>query len=122
MKSKYDNVILYDGNCGFCNFWLSFIKKKDTHHKLNYYSLQSDTGNEILDKLKIQQQNIDTIIFIEGKELNIKSEAILKILNNLNLKLRFLIKIFPKFIRDFIYDLVSKNRYIFQKNKSCLFN
>lgn len=122
MIRKYDNVILFDGNCELCNFWISFIKKKDIHHKLCYYSLQSDIAEQILNELKIKQRNIDSIFFIEGKELNIKSEAILKILNSLNFKFIFLIKIFPEFIRDFIYDLVSKNRYIFQKNKSCLIN
>jgi predicted DCC family thiol-disulfide oxidoreductase YuxK len=120
MIPKYDNIILFDGNCEFCNFWLSFIKKKDIHHKFNYYSLQSNIAEQILNELKIKHRNIDSIIFIEGKELNIKSEAILKILNYLNFKFTFLIRIFPKFIRDFIYDIISKNRYIFQKNKSCL--
>ncbi len=120
MIKRSESIILFDGDCAFCNYWLHFIKRKDIHQEFNYYSLQSKIANDILNSLNIKSKNLNSIVFIDRKEISFQSDAILKILNKLNFKLGFIISIFPKFIRDYIYDFISKNRYIFnRKNGNC---
>lgn len=84
--------------------------------------MQSEKAKEIVDQIKIDISNPDTfILFIDGK-IYTKSTAALMVCKELKSPIRFLylLIITPKFLRDFIYDLVAKNRYkIFGKKDSC---
>ena len=46
--TKY--FVLYDGECGFCNFWVHWILKKDTKNNFLFASLQSDFGQQFLNE------------------------------------------------------------------------
>lgn len=56
---------------------------------------------------------MDSIILIDNSTIYTKSTALIKIAKKLKFPF-FLLQIFiviPKFIRDYIYDLIAKNRY-----------
>jgi predicted DCC family thiol-disulfide oxidoreductase YuxK len=63
------------------------------------------------------------VVFIENNQIYKKSDAVIKIASNLDGIYKYLkcIKIIPKFIRDYLYDLIAKNRYkLFGKRESCM--
>lgn len=116
------NIILFDGYCNFCNFWVNFIIKRDKRKLFKFASLQSEKGKEILNRLNIQEKFTDNVILVKENDFFIKSTASLKILKQLSspLKLFSFFLIVPVTIRDFIYDLLALNRYkIFGKRKYC---
>ncbi len=107
-------IILFDGICNLCNAWIRFLIKHDTNDVFRYVSIQSNLGQQIIEMLEIDVSKTDSIILYE-KEKNyyIKSKAIFKITKTLG---RFflilnLFSIIPKFITDYIYELIAKNRY-----------
>jgi predicted DCC family thiol-disulfide oxidoreductase YuxK len=117
-----NNIILFDGECNFCDHSVQFIIKRDKKAVYKFASIQSDAGQEILKKHSVPL-NIDSIILVEDNKCYYKSTAALRICKNLNggWKLFYRLLIVPKPLRDYFYSIVAKNRYKwFGKKDSCI--
>jgi len=115
-------IILFDGVCNFCNFWVNLVIKSDKKDIFRFAALQSKEAEELSGKFKFDPNAIDTFILIAGEKLYAKSTAALKVCKELNslLKLLYPLIILPKFFRDFIYDLIAWNRFkLFGRRNSC---
>ncbi len=122
MTSTNSYIILFDGICNFCNYWVDFIIKRDKDKTLKFATLQSDAGKKIANQFMIENKNIDSIIFIKGRNYFARSDAVLEIAKELKSvwKILYLLKVIPRHLRNFIYDLIAKYRYaIFGKRNSC---
>src|SRR5690606_40986109 len=85
-------------------------------------SLQSEFGQEFLKKNDLSTEEFNSIILVDGNKYFNKSDAALHIGRELKgiYKWSKLLFVFPKFIRDFVYDIISQNRYRwFGKQESC---
>jgi len=117
------SIILFDGVCNLCNNSVQFIIKRDKKQCFLYASLQSDAAQSILLQFQLKNSDFDSIILIEDGKVYQKSTAILKITKHLSgiWKLNYGFIIIPKFIRDFIYSIIAKNRYKwFGKRDVCM--
>lgn len=116
-------IIFFDGECILCQGFVRFLWKYDQHKTLYYAPLQGETAQKYLpgDLTK----NLNTVVFYDGTLTYQKSDAILQIFSLLPTSFRllaFLLKLFPKSIRNFFYDLIAKNRHkLFGRDKECLF-
>lgn len=117
-------IILFDGVCNLCNNSVLKVIKNDKKNTFLFTALQSKTGQEIIDHLKIDISKIDSIILYEPKvSYDIKSTAALKIMNHFGglWKLTQICWIFPEDFRNLVYDYIAKNRYKwFGKKESCM--
>src|SRR5690606_31586117 len=106
-------IILFDGVCNLCNGAVTFIIKRDKKNSFKFAALQSGIGKELISKFNIDTDKIDSIILIDGQEYYDKSSAALRIAKNLSgaYPLLFGFLAVPKFIRDWGYDCIAKNRY-----------
>ncbi|MBA3649118.1 MAG: thiol-disulfide oxidoreductase DCC family protein [Chitinophagales bacterium] len=117
------SIILFDGVCNLCNGFVRFIIKHDSKERFVFSALQSDKGKEILSRYNLPIKNISTVVLVENGKVFLQSSAVLRIARRLNggWKLFYFFRIFPKFIRDFAYSMVSKYRYrIFGKKDECM--
>lgn len=115
-------IVLFDGICNFCNYWVNFIFARDKKDQFRFATLQSQKGQEILLKFNLPQNNFDSLIFISGNEINKKSLAIFEIAKTLGGSVRLInfFRFLPSTFTDFIYDLIAENRYkIFGKRNHC---
>lgn len=105
-------IVLFDGECNFCNFWVRFIIKRDKGNIFKFATLSSINGQNV--KLRFQlDESIDSVVLLKNNQVYIKSAAAFEITKNLS-GLWFMLgifKIIPTFISDAIYDFVAKNRY-----------
>jgi len=118
----YNNIILFDGVCNFCDASVNFIIDRDKKNVFKFAALQSEKGQEILDYFKLPKDDFDSFVFIENDKVFKKSSAALRIANKLGglWKIFYPFIIIPKFIRDFFYNLIAKNRYkLFGKKDAC---
>lgn len=117
------NIILFDGACNFCDFWVKFIIKRDKKDAFRFASLQSKVGKQFLTKFNINK-NIDTVVFIQKDIVFVKSTAALTILKTLGgfWSWFYVLMIIPHFIRNFFYDLIAKYRYVFFEKNTCQLN
>jgi len=121
---KNKKIVIFDGVCNLCNSSVLKVIKKDKKNTFLFAALQSKSGQEIINYLKIDISKIDSIILYEpGVSYDIKSTAVLKVMNDFG-GLWFLTQvffIFPEKLRNFIYDYIAKNRYKwFGKKESCM--
>ncbi|MDD3458538.1 MAG: thiol-disulfide oxidoreductase DCC family protein [Weeksellaceae bacterium] len=115
-------IILFDGVCNLCNSFVQRIIRNDSKNIFKFASLQSDYGQKFLKENSLESTEFKSIILIDGNRYYTKSTAALRIGKELKgiYRLSILMLIVPKFIRDFVYDIISKNRYKwFGKQDSC---
>lgn len=114
------NIVLFDGECHFCDASVQFIIKRDRSGYFKFASIQSDIGQNLLEEFKIPA-TIDSVVFIEENKSYVKSTAALKISGRLDgmWKLFSVFLIIPKNLRDAIYDIVAKNRHKLVKKNEC---
>ncbi len=107
-------LILFDGVCNLCNSSVQFVIKRDKKDKFRYAALQSEIGQEIIEKFKIDTSKTDSIIlYSNNKGISYKSTAALKIASKLGFPTNILslFLIIPAIIRNVVYDYIAKNRY-----------
>lgn len=109
------HIILFDGVCNFCNFWVNFIMNRDKNDIYKFAAMQSEFGQKLLQEFKLNASDFDSFVLIVNDKHFTKSTAALKISKNLKsiVKLLYALIILPEPIRDFFYDLIAKNRYKF---------
>lgn len=116
-------VILFDGVCNFCNYWVNFAIKRDSKKKLRFTPLQGETAKRLLPQHNINPTSLSSVIFIDNRKAWTQSSAAIRICKHLDggWKLFYGLIIIPKFIRDFFYNIIARNRYKwFGKKESCM--
>jgi predicted DCC family thiol-disulfide oxidoreductase YuxK len=113
-------IVFFDGYCTVCNSLVDWGLKHDRTGKIQFASLQGETAKRLVDKNFLE--NVDTVIYLREGIAYQRSSAILYFLKDTQSWLSFMIVflIVPPFIRDFIYGLFAKSRYVlFQKRDTC---
>jgi predicted DCC family thiol-disulfide oxidoreductase YuxK len=119
-----EKIILFDGICNLCNSAIQFVIKRDKKNLYKFAPLQSDTAKALLQERGIDTSKIDSIILIDpNTAYYTKSSAALEIGKTFGGGWR-LIGVFewvPEPVRDWVYDLIAKNRYRwFGKQNECM--
>lgn len=118
-----NSLILFDGVCNFCNYWVTFAIKRDRKNKLKFTPLQGETAKQLLPQYHINPTSLSSVIFINNGKVYTQSSAAIQICKELDggWKLFFGLIIIPKFFRDFLYNIIARNRYKwFGKKESCM--
>lgn len=116
-------IVLFDGVCNLCNGAVTFIIKRDSKNVFKFATLQEDPGQELIKKYGINILKTDSIILIENGKAYVKSTAALRIARSLNgvYPLLFGFMIVPNFMRNWVYDIIARNRYKwYGKRDSCM--
>ncbi|XP_039063701.1 DCC family protein At1g52590, chloroplastic-like [Hibiscus syriacus] len=99
-----------------------FFHLFDVNMRIRFEALQSEAGKKLLRSGRVPD-DISSVVLVEKDRSYIKSEAVLKIMEYLELpfpQLAFFMQFIPLFVRDFMYDNVANNRYaIFGYSDSC---
>ena len=115
-------IVLFDGECNFCDASVQFIIKRDSKSYFQFAAQQSDIGEALKREYGVSM-SLDSILVIDQHKVYNSSDAALHIskhLNGLWSYLRFL-KVIPKPIREVVYKFIAKNRYAwFGKKDSCM--
>lgn len=113
-------IIFFDGVCNLCNQFVDFVLKADKNKQIKIAPLQGETAKNSLASEDLS--NLSTVIYLKDDQIYKRSRAILEIASDLGWPYKFL-KVFiviPEPIRDLLYRLISKYRYvIFGKRQTC---
>lgn len=119
----YNNIILFDGVCNFCNSSINFVIERDPNKKFKFAPLQSNAGEKIQKQFNIDSTKLDSVLLIKNGKVLSKSTAALYIAKELKglWPLLFAFIIVPPFLRNAVYNYIAKNRYKwFGKQDSCM--
>ena len=126
-------ILLYDGVCGLCNRFVQFILARDRKKVFRFASLQSDFAARILTRHGVNPDALDTVYVVpddevldsEAKNVRLisRSNAVLFVLEHLGAPWRLiasLSKLFPQFLRDWVYNAIARHRYqLFGRSEAC---
>jgi predicted DCC family thiol-disulfide oxidoreductase YuxK len=115
-------IVLFDGECNFCNGTVQFILDRDPHAHFSFASLQSAAARELLASHGRDPADLDTVVLIEGDAISDRSTAALRIARRLRGPVRFLYAfvIVPRALRDLVYRAFAKHRYrLFGRSETC---
>ena len=114
----FNKIIVFDGECLICNRFYKWVLRNDKKNVFMFTNIQSKfySENINIDKSK------DSIIVITKNKILYDCDAIVYILKitKTQLVIRFIISIFPRFISNFFYQIIARNRYyLFGKKDTC---
>jgi predicted DCC family thiol-disulfide oxidoreductase YuxK len=115
------NIILFDGVCNLCNHTVTFLIKYDKNNILKFTASQTIAGANIIRQYSLFNEG-KSVIFIKDGIVFYKSDAVIEIAKQIQgwphiFKYACL---FPKFLRDGVYNLIAKNRYsLFGRKETC---
>ena len=116
------DIVFFDGHCNLCNKTVDILIKIDQKKLLTYAPISGKTAREVRLKSSLNDDELSVVFFKNKHHIFEKSDAVIEICNKiLPLGGFFLLfKLIPRFIRDFVYQLVAKNRYLlFGKKITC---
>lgn len=116
-------IILFDGLCNFCSSIVFFTIKRDKNSVFKFAPLQSNAGRYLLKRFNLPTENHNSFVLVEQNRFFIKSNAVLRVAKRLGgiWSLLYVFMLVPNPIRDFIYDIMAKNRYRwFGRKEECL--
>src|SRR4051812_41211311 len=104
-------IVLFDGVCNFCNYWVNFAIKRDKKQRLKFTPLQGVTASRVLPTFLIYPAALNSVIFIDEGKAYTQSSAAIRICKYLDggWKIFYVLIIIPKFIRDFLYNIIARN-------------
>src|SRR5271166_5435150 len=111
-------ILLYDGVCGLCNRFIVFILRRDRDAIFRFAWLQGALGAGILARNGANPSELDTVYVVLDPELPeerllSRSNAVLFVLKQLGGFWRtaaFVVRLLPRFVRDWGYNLVARRR------------
>ena len=121
------HLFLYDGICGLCNRVNQFVLRHDTAAQFDFASLQSATGQDLLQRRGHARRELTTFYVVSGYRsptpvILSKARAALFVAKAMGWPWRLvnIVAILPTPVLDFFYDLVARHRYrLFGRFETC---
>ena len=105
-------IILFDGTCAFCERSVRFIASRDQGY-FKFGASQNAEGQALLAKFGTTREAVRSLILIEGDQIYLRSDAVLRIAGRMNAPWKFA-RVFlavPRPIRDLVYRFVAAIRH-----------
>jgi len=123
MSESAAKILLFDGLCNLCNSSVLFVIKRDANKQIRYAAIQSKQGMMLMKKYGIEEAYLGSLIFIDEGKVYLRSTGALRLCKYLKglWPMFYILILVPPFIRNAVYDTVSKYRYrIFGKLETCM--
>lgn len=104
-------ILLFDGECGFCNKSVQFLLRREKNKRLHFAPLQSEVGKQLRTYFEIDSRT-DSIILIRDHSAYIKSCAALRLSTYMRglWPLMMVFTLIPFFLRNPVYDFIARRR------------
>ena len=114
-------VLLYDGDCGFCNATVQFFLERTTADSLLFAPLQSEFARQRLREHGVHDPDLRVAYLLTGQRLHAASSAILEALRFVQGSVRHLslLRVVPAPIRDGVYRVIATHRTRLMPQSEC---
>lgn len=105
-------VLLFDGECAFCNSSVRFILANERGSSLFFAPRTSSAGLELCRLNGIDATGVQSMILIWEGQVLTHSDAVLAVTSFLKAPWSFasVLGIIPRWLRDGVYGFISRNR------------
>ncbi len=115
-------IWLFDGVCVLCNGAVQYTLKHEKQPLIRFVSIQSVEGRQLALQHGLDPDDPQSFLFIENGEALPRSDGVIALARHLDgpAGLIPLLRFVPKFLRDFAYDRIARNRYrLFGRKSEC---
>jgi predicted DCC family thiol-disulfide oxidoreductase YuxK len=105
-------IVIFDGKCVMCAGFVQFLLRHDHRARLRFLTAQSMLGEALYRHFGLAHGAFDTYVLLDEGRARVKSDAALRIFALLGLPYSLLAtaRVAPRGFRDWIYDIVARNR------------
>jgi len=120
IKEQGYPVIIYDGECRFCHWFIDVVLKYEKEPLHRFAWLQSDSVKELLAKEGVAS-TMDSFILFKDEQFFEKSKAAFKVIQDLSypIKAIHILSYLPLSFTDRCYDLIASWRKKILGSTSC---
>lgn len=122
MSIYAEKIVMFDGDCSFCDSTVNFLFDHNTNRTLYFTSQQSTLGKALLEKNNLPT-DLNTIYFYSNGKIYEKADAFFHIAKELDGGWKYfslLKRIIPRQLADWCYDRIAKRRHLLLgKKDSC---
>ena len=112
VRSIRHAVVVFDGECAFCNRWVDFLLRFDRRDVFRFTARQSEPGAAFLRQAGLPEEGLGSIIVVEAGRVLMRSSAVLRMFSLLGFpfSLAAVFRLIPAGFRDAVYDITARNR------------
>jgi predicted DCC family thiol-disulfide oxidoreductase YuxK len=112
MEQARHAVVIFDGECVFCNRWVDFLLRFDRQDVFRFAGRQTESGATLMRQLGLPECGAGSIILVEHGTALFRSTAVLRMLGLLGFpfSLAAAFRLIPGTLRDSIYEWFARNR------------
>ncbi len=105
-------VVLFDGDCGFCNRSVEFIWKHDPGGRFWFAPLESAAARGLLDEIGVAAPDPESMCLVAGETVYQRGEAVRRICAELELcgPVKWISRVLPVVVLDAGYRVVARLR------------
>jgi predicted DCC family thiol-disulfide oxidoreductase YuxK len=120
-------VLLYDGECAFCDRAVQFLLARDRAGTFRFAPLQGEFARGVLER-HAELRGVDSLILVErdagstAERVYVRSDGVLRVAQRLGGVWRWatLARVVPRAVRDAAYDAFARVRYrVFGRYDAC---
>ena len=119
----YQNLILFDGVCNFCNSAVQMVIEIDRQKIFKFAAIQSELGQQLYRQHGLDPIDIQTLMLVDGEQVLTKSDAVLEVLARLDGGWQLLagFRAMPQPLRDWAYSEFARQRFVlFGRRDACM--
>ncbi|WP_373546691.1 thiol-disulfide oxidoreductase DCC family protein [Chamaesiphon sp.] len=119
----YQNLILFDGVCNFCNSAVQMVIGIDRQKIFKFAAIQSELGQQLYRQHGLDPIDIQTLMLVDGERVLTKSDAVLEVLARLDGGWQLLagFRAMPQPLRDWAYSEFARQRFVlFGRRDACM--
>jgi len=117
------DIVIFDGVCNLCVRSVKFITNHEADQSLRFTPLQSPAGARLLREYGFDPEDAKSFVLVADGRSYVKSDAAIRVARHLRGGWRLIgaIKIIPRPIRNWAYDVIARNRYRwFGRSEACM--
>lgn len=112
-------VLLYDGECGLCNWIVQLLIGEDGRSRMKFAPLQSEPAQNYLRAVGLPTEDFDSLVFVPDRNHpaavppRLRTDGVLAACAEIGGGWRVLawLRVVPRALRDPFYKLVARSRY-----------
>ncbi len=113
VKRSRQAVVIFDGECVFCNRWVDLLMRFDRHDVFRFAARQTGMGASLMRASRLaRKRRLGSIVLVEDGTVLLRSAAVLRMLDLLGFpfSLAAVFRLIPSTLRDSIYEWFARNR------------
>lgn len=110
--SSPELILLYDGDCGFCNRSVALVLKRERNSRIHFSAIQSTFTEQLFKNKGWPKPDLNTFYFISNGCRYERSQAAFELMKHLKIPTSWLriFRFLPRVFTNWCYNFIARRR------------